>query len=141
MVQVKYEVSGPTDMSQIRLQVVTPNTGHENKEAGGCIANLGRWRPRFILHRTTTRTTLPSPAWTSIQIHMTTRLASGDAVVAAAEAALGNGDSEKAAQMLREAKSFYHNAQVRKTKSFYTWGRAYSPHDPFVGTVGVLRDL
>lgn len=54
------------------------------------------------------------PAWTSIQILMVTRLASGDAVVLAAEAALGDGDSEKAAQLLREAKSFYHHAQVRK---------------------------
>lgn len=47
---------------------------------------------------------------------MVTRLASGDAVVAAAEAALGDGDSEKAAQLLREAKSFYHHAQVREDK-------------------------
>ena len=45
---------------------------------------------------------------------MVTRLASGDAVAAEAEAALGDGESEKAAELLREAKSFYHNAQVGK---------------------------
>lgn len=59
---------------------------------------------------------------------MVTRLASGDAVVAAAEAALGDGDSEKAAQLLREAKSFYHHAQVRKDK-----GIAYA----IAGTCGI----
>lgn len=48
-----------------------------------------------------------------MQIHMVTRLASGDAAVAAAEAAFADGASDKAAQFLREAKSFYHRAQVR----------------------------
>ncbi|CAM9656995.1 unnamed protein product [Pylaiella littoralis] len=45
-------------------------------------------------------------------IHMVTRLASGDTVVAAAEAALGDGASGKATQLLREAKYFYHHAQL-----------------------------
>lgn len=57
-----------------------------------------------------TATCLLSP----IQIHMVTRLASGDTVVAAAEAALGDGASGKATQLLREAKYFYHHAQVTK---------------------------
>lgn len=43
---------------------------------------------------------------------MVTRLASGDAIVAQAEAALEDGASDKAARLLREAKSFYHDAQV-----------------------------
>ncbi|CAB1108969.1 unnamed protein product [Ectocarpus sp. CCAP 1310/34] len=47
-----------------------------------------------------------------MQIHMVTRLASGDAAVAAAEAAFADGASDKAAQFLREAKSSYHRAQL-----------------------------
>ncbi|CAM9347008.1 unnamed protein product [Ectocarpus sp. 12 AP-2014] len=45
-------------------------------------------------------------------IHMVTRLAFGDAAVAAAEAAFADGTSDKAAQLLREAKSLYHRAQL-----------------------------
>ncbi|CAM9432817.1 unnamed protein product [Ectocarpus fasciculatus] len=45
-------------------------------------------------------------------IHMVTRLASGDAAVAAAEAAFADGASDEAANFLREAKSFYHRAQL-----------------------------
>lgn len=44
---------------------------------------------------------------------MVTRLASGDAIVVAAEAALVAGASDRAAELLREAKFFYHQAQVR----------------------------
>lgn len=79
------------------------------------------------------------PAWTSIQIHMVTRLASGDAVVAAAEAALGDGDSEKATQLLREAKSFYHHAQVRNDKGIAHVRAGVVSYDHFVCTGGFLQ--
>ncbi|CAN0234177.1 unnamed protein product, partial [Scytosiphon promiscuus] len=47
-------------------------------------------------------------------IHMVTRLSSGDAIVVAAEAALADGESDKAAKLLREAKLSFHHAQVGK---------------------------
>lgn len=43
---------------------------------------------------------------------MVTRLALGDAMVAAAEAALADGEGEKTTQFLKEAKAIYHEAQV-----------------------------
>lgn len=46
---------------------------------------------------------------------MVTWFASGDAAVTAAEAALENGASEGAINLLQEAKSFYNRAQVWRT--------------------------
>lgn len=43
---------------------------------------------------------------------MVTRLAAGDAIVVEAEAALENGQGSRATDLLRQAKSLYHEAQV-----------------------------
>lgn len=60
---------------------------------------------------------------------MVKRLASGDAVVLEAEAAaLGDAASNKAVDLLRKAKSFYHDAQVEAAdKEEASEGRGEEP--------------